>query len=99
MRVHKSGHGALEFKLSVDELLLAAICETFNQGILASHDLGEIEADVLGANSPRLRMTRQVHDFRRVKQGLGGHATAQNAQTAHLLAPFDNHRLEPPVRS
>jgi hypothetical protein len=43
-------------------------------------------------------MARQVHDLRRVQQRLRRHTAAQNTQAPHLLAAFNNRRLQPFAR-
>ena len=52
VRVGKAGEGAQELKLAVSELLGAVIREVLNQGILARHDLSEVEADIVRADAP-----------------------------------------------
>ena len=91
VRVGKAGEGAQELELAVDELLPAVIGKVLDQGVLARHDLGEVEADILRADAPRLRVAGQVHDFGRVEQGLGRHAAAQDAKAADFLAALKDH--------
>src|SRR5207237_1780827 len=46
-------------------------------------------------NTPRFGVAGQMHDFGGIKEGFGGHATAQDAQAADIVATFDNHGLKP----
>src|SRR3569832_992910 len=89
VRVNKTRHRANEFEFSTPELFVAVIGKLFYQGIFACHHLGKIKGDVLGANSPDLRMVRQMHDLSRVEKCFRGHAPAKNAKPAHLLTAFD----------
>ena len=91
----KAGGGAEEFEFAAGELLPAVIGEVSDQGVLAGHDLCEVEADVVGADAPRLGVAGEVHDFGGVEQGLGGHAAAQDAESADFFAAVDDGGFEP----
>src|SRR5438067_7946410 len=83
-----------EVEFPTQKLLLPIIGKLLNQSVFARHDLIEIEGDIFGANSPRLGMAGEVHDFGRIKQGLGGHATAENTEAADFLAALEDRSLE-----
>lgn len=89
---------AQELELAARKLLPAVICEVLNQGILARHDLREVEADMPGADAPRRGVAGQVQNFRGVEQRFGRHAAAQDAEPANLLSAFDQRRPEPRAR-
>src|SRR4051812_49935720 len=81
VRVRESGTGTDEFEFSIAKLIVTIIGKAFNQQAFASHHLGEIERNIFSADTPRLRVTGQIHDFGRVKQRFRRHAAAQNAKT------------------
>ena len=83
--------GAEEFKFSRVELLRAVVGEILDLNALARHDLGEVEADLAGANAPDGGPFGLMFDFGGVEQCLRGHATAQNAKSAHFGSAFDHH--------
>src|SRR5438445_13033719 len=94
MGVCKLRGRADKIEFPIQKLLLSIIGKLLNQSVFARHDLVEIEGDIFGANSPRLGMTGEVHDFSRVKQRLGGHATAENTEAADFLAALEDRSLE-----
>ena len=96
--VQKLCPGTNEFELSVVELPYTVIGKILDQCVLSRHDLLEIETDFPGANAPRPGVAGQMHHFRRVKQRLGGHAAAQNAQPADLVATFDDDGFQTRAR-
>ena len=63
MRIREPGHSPKELELAALKLLPAVIRKVLDERILARHDLGEIEPDVLGTNAPRLRMDAKPADL------------------------------------
>ena len=88
--VGETGVGADEFESAFGELLGAVIGETFDERIFTGHDLVEIERDFLGMDAPDLGVLGDLFDFGGVEEGLGGHATAKDAEAADLLSAFDD---------
>ena len=91
--IRETRHGANEFKLPRRELLRAIISKFLNHRVLARHDFGEIKIDI-GTNSPRVRMTREMHHFGRVQERFRGHAAAENTQPAKFAPTFDDGGFE-----
>ena len=94
MRVGEPGRCPNKFEFAARELLDALVGEVFDHGVLSRHDVREMEPDVFRADAPGLRVSRQVNDIGRVEQRLGGHAAAQDAKAADLLAAFDDDRFQ-----
>src|SRR5579859_3440523 len=90
MFVHKLRIGPDEFEFTGIQLLHAVIGEIFDERIFPRHDPLEIEPDPSGVNAPWSGMAGQVHHLGGIKQRLGGHATAQDAQPANFVATFNN---------
>jgi len=88
--VQKPCPGPDELEFAGMELLCPVIGKIIDQQILPRHHLLKIETDLSGANAPGPGMAGQVHHFSGVKQRLRGHAAAQDAQPADLVATFDD---------
>ncbi len=76
--------------LPASELLAAVVGEVLDEGVLAGHHLGEVEADIVGADAPRFWVAGQVQDLGGVEEGFGGHAAAQDAKPADFLAALND---------
>src|SRR5438552_16543820 len=94
MRIGEMSLGAAELEFSSHELLAAKIGEVLDERSLAAHDLGKVERDLFGSDAPRFRVAGQVHHLGGIQEGLGWHASAQNAQAADFLAPFNDYGLQ-----
>ena len=94
MLVGEARVGADECETAVRKLLMAVIGETLDQKVLARHHFGEVEAHFAGLDAKNLRVPGEVMNFGSVKQRFGGHAAAQDAKAADLLASLDDHGFQ-----
>jgi len=94
VRIRKAGRRSNELEFPGRQLLRTVIRKLLDQRVLARHYFRKIKTD-FAANAPRLGMACQMHNLRGVKQRLRWHATAQDAQSSHFLASFDDDRLQP----
>jgi hypothetical protein len=98
VRVEKTRRRADELEPAVGELLSPETCEVGDHRVLAFDDPSPVELHRAGAQSPCCPMSRKVADLGGVEQGLGGHATAQDAQPAEFLRAVDDNSLQTPCR-
>src|SRR4051812_26245908 len=98
MCIHKSCHCADELKFSAVELLHAIVGKVFDDRVFSRHDFCEIKPHTIGANSPRLGMTHEMHHFRSVQKRLRWHATAQDAESANFFTALNDYSFETCVR-
>src|SRR5947208_2147090 len=88
-----------ELELAGRQLMPSILREFLDQLILARHDLAEVKTDLARVNSPNAGASRQVQDITGIEQCLCGHATAQDAKSADIIATFNHCRTQPRVRS
>jgi len=90
MWIDESGFRADEFEPAIGKLLVPEIGEFLDKPVFSGHYSWEINPHRLHPNTPGIRVPGQVRDLGRVKERLRRHATAQDAESADLLATF-NH--------
>ncbi len=90
MRIHKPRLRADKLEIAALELLSPVIRKVADEMRLALHHLAEIEANPSGLQAPGAPLSRQVQNFRRVEQRLGGHAATQDAESTDLATALED---------
>src|SRR5689334_23313933 len=96
--VGKARVGADEFESAAAQLLSPMIGEFLDETVLARHDRAPVKLDFARLHSPDAAVLGEMADFGGVEQRLGRHATAQDAESAHLFAAFNDGGFQSCVR-
>ena len=93
--VHETGQAADVVEFAVFQLPAPVTRELADEPLLARLDFRPDNADVFGAQTVFLRAAQGGEAVGAFDHRLAGHAAAQDAQAAHVLAAFNEGSLEP----
>src|SRR6266850_1377811 len=98
MRINETSHREDKSELSALQFANATISKSLDQSVFTGHYLCKVKARLTGADTPGLGVAGSMHYFGGIQQGLGGHAAAQNAQTADIFPTLNHGGAEPMCR-
>ncbi len=94
MGVGEPGGGADEFEPSVVQLASTVVGELLDEGVFAGHGGGEVEVEVRALDAPGGGLAGLLEEFGGVEEGFGGHAAAQDTESAQFFGSIDHDRVQ-----